>query len=126
MKLRYVVVVIALGILGLAAFSGLGWELYRISKESSATPDYAEAKTQWLNSYTEEVNRSTSAGYACISEIWSLTFHPVNSGPVCRDYCKQLREIDKVVSEAPAYIDNPKQYLLEESGGACAVEASER
>jgi hypothetical protein len=47
-----------------------------------------------------------------MSEMYSLAYHPVGSGPICRESCAQLQKVNAMADSAPSYIDNPQQYNL--------------
>lgn len=76
----------------------------------------------WLMDFTQRTNHNTAISYTCMSEMYSLVYKPVDSGPICREYCEGLRSINKMVDSAPIYIDNPDQYRL--SLGFCEAKKS--
>lgn len=78
-------------------------------------PDTTESELRWLREMTRLENTYTERTYQCMTEMYSLAYRPVNSGPVCRESCKLLEQVNTMAANAPAYIDNPQQYALGES-----------
>jgi len=77
-----------------------------------------ELKTNWYLSYAALANKGTERTYQCISEMYSLAYKPVNSGPICEDSCELWEKLNKMVAEAPAFVDNPSQYAVDK-GKVC-------
>jgi len=74
--------------------------------------DLNSKREAWDLNYIDLAYRNTSKAYECISEIYSLTYHPVDSGPICRSYHKESKELDRIVCAAPDYVENKEQYLV--------------
>src|ERR1039458_4790100 len=43
---------------------------------------------------TPLANRATARVYQCMTEMYSLKYHPVSSGPVCRDACELYKTLN--------------------------------
>lgn len=88
--------------------------------------DYAGGEAAWLIRYTDTTNRFTERVYQCEIEMHSLVYEPVDSGPVCREMCKEMAAVNAMVDAAPNYIDNPKQYHLAANGLCIAAPRKRR
>jgi len=78
------------------------------------------ARTNWLLRYTSLTSQSTTEGYACISEMYSLTYDPVDSGPACYDFCESKAKVNEMVDSAPSFIsDTEKQHYHLETTRMC-------
>jgi hypothetical protein len=77
--------------------------------------DNTSLQIEWIKRMTELELTYTTRTYQCITEMYSLAYRPVNSGPVCRESCKLLKQINVTAAEAPTYINNPQQYAQGES-----------
>ena len=69
-------------------------------------------RVEWNLRYTAMTNEFTERTYQCITEMYSLAYHPVESGPVCQESCALLDRVNEMVAQAPPYIVNPQQYAL--------------
>ena len=104
-------VLVGLGLFLLAALL-VGCKASGIDAVTTANLDRAA----WLTRYADKANLSTVRTYQCISEMYSLAYRPIDSGPICRDACELIKQVNAFVQTAPAGIENPQQYKLDESG----------
>ena len=71
-----------------------------------------ELKTQWYSEYTDTTNDFSERASSCMIEMYSQTYSPVGSGPICRESCQLREKVNAMVKAAPPYIDNPSQYAI--------------
>jgi hypothetical protein len=112
-------------LMGLAVYARLGCE----DKEFQKRLDIAAAKdkeameavrldnlrTDWYLKETALANEYTIRTWQCVTEMYSLAYDPVNSGPVCKESCVLLRRVNEMAAQAPPYIENPGKYALGDS-----------
>jgi hypothetical protein len=95
--------------------AGCNSQSHPVVSVSKPVANTKELQEKWLHSYTALANKSTVRTYECISEMYSLVYSHVASGPVCKASCALWDELDDMVANAPAYIENPEQYKSKEA-----------
>jgi hypothetical protein len=85
-------------------------------RASAPAPDTEALKVQWLLQMSHLSNQYTERTYQCMTEMYARAFVPeggrVNAGPICRESCKLLDQVNEMAKTGPTYVDNPQQYAL--------------
>ena len=84
-----------------------------------------ELRIQWLGAIDRIEREYTVRTYQCMTEMYSLVYSPVNSGPICRASCELLSQANAMAASGPSYVDNPQQYALGKSD-VCADNSKSR